>query len=232
MKSFDPEIFETKYKIAEAAVKQYEEHGDDFTLKQVAKEADIEVADIFEYFPNKRAILLFFYESLIIRYRLMLEEIDGFEDYLLAEKLSNLAYTSFDMLGEQEAFVRHTFKRLVLCSFAKTEFEKGIEQLLKAFFTDDPRISASSSMFINDYFYRVLVKKYLGVLQFWLDDDSEGKEVSMELTDKYTAFLQELMYSTAIDRGLDLARFLLSNNIFTSGIKSIKKLFPEIEIRD
>lgn len=231
MKNIDPEIFETKFKISEAAVTQYEEHGKDFTLKQVARQADLTVSDIFEYFPNKNAILLFYYESLIVRYRLMLQEIEDFEDYLLAEKLSNFVYTSFDLLKEHESFVQNTFQSLILCSYSTTEFEKRIKHLLSDFFTTDPRISASSGMLMNDYFYRVLYQKYTALIRFWLKDDSEGNEVSMELTDKYTVFLQELMYSAAIDKGFDLAKFLYTNVIGKS-FESIKKLFPEIEIRD
>lgn len=232
MKNFNPETFQIKFTIAEAAVQQYEERGSNFTLKQVAEAADITVSDIFEHFPNKKAILLFYYEAMIVRYRLMLEDIDGFGDYLLAEKLSNFAYTSFDMFGEHEDFVRQTFKPLIICSFSKTEFEKGVEELLSEFFNSDPRISMGSSFLMNDYLYRLLRKKYLMLVRFWLQDESEDKELSMELTDKYTAFIQEIMYSAAVDRGVDLVKFFFSNNIFTSGFESIKKMFPEIEIRD
>ncbi|MDR8392101.1 TetR/AcrR family transcriptional regulator [Aliifodinibius sp. S!AR15-10] len=232
MDNFDPEIFEIKFTIADAAAKQYEKQGKNFTLHRVAEEVDLDVANIFEYFPNKKAILLFYYEAIIVRYLLMLQEIEGFEDYTLAEKLSNFAYTSFDLFGEHEEFVRQTFRPLILCSYTTTEFEAKSRQLIKDFFTSDPRISMSSSLLTNDYLYSLLYKKYTALIRFWLKEESEGKEVSMELTDKYTVFLQEIMYNTTIDKGLELAKFLFTNNIFGRGFESIKKLFPEIEIRD
>lgn len=232
MKEFDPEQFETRYKITEAAVELFKEHGDAYTIKQVARETGLDVAEVFDYFPNKEAILQFYYTSLVIRYRLMLEEIDDFSEYLLDEKLSNFIFTSFDIMQEQPVFVEMTFKRLILCSSNQTDFEKEVLSLFREFFTEDSRISSSSSMLMNSVFYSILLKKYLYMVRFWLNDESEDKELSMELTDKLTSFLQEIMYSATIDRGLDLMKFMFSNNLITLSFDSIKKLFPEIEIRD
>lgn len=234
MKDFDTETFQTKFAIADTAVGIYEEHRESFTLKQVATKLEINVADIFEYFPNKQAILLYYYESLVYRYRLMLRDIEDFDDYLLAEKLSNFVFTTFDMLSEHEAFVRKTFRPLVVCSYTTTEFEKQTEQLLNEFFTGDSRISMSSGLFLNAYFFKLIRKKYIALVRFWLRDESEDKEVSMELTDKYTAFIQEVMYNAAIDKGFDLAKFFYTNTntIIGDSFRSIRNLFPEIEIRD
>lgn len=234
MKDFNPELFKTKYAIADTAVELYEKHGSEFTLKQVAEALEINVGDIFEYFPNKKAILQFYYDSFVTRYRLMLQDIEEFDDYLLAEKLSNFAYTTFDMLGEHEQFARQTFSSFIICSYSTTKFEKEIEQLFSDFFKDDPRVSMSSGLLLNSYFFKVIRTKFIALLRFWLRDESEGKEVSMELTDKYTAFLQEIMYNATVDKGVELAKFFYTNtaSIFGDPFESIKKIFPEIEIRD
>lgn len=232
MKEFDTEQFETRYTIAEAAVALYIEHGESFTVKQVGERTGLDVGEIFEYFPDKDSILQFYYRSIVIRYRMMLDEIDGFEEYLLAEKLSNFIYSSFDIMGEQRDFVEKTFRRLILCSFGRTEFEEEAEQLFQEFFRGDARISSSSSILLGGAFFSVMVKKYLYIIRFWLRDDSEERERSMELTDKYTSFMQEIMYGAAVDKGLDLLKFLFSNNMFTRSFHSMKKWFPEIEIRD
>lgn len=232
MNEFDSDTFQTKYKITETAVELYKEHGDSFTFKQIAQKTDLDVADIFDYFPDKRAVLQFYYESLIIRYRLMLEEIDDFNDYLLAEKLSNFVFTSFDLMQEQGNFVELTFNEIILCPYSRTPFEKRVENLLKDFFVDDPRISASSSFLLSRCLYSVLTKKYLRLVVFWLNDDSDGKELSMELTDKYTAFLQEIMYSAALDKGMELVKFAFSNKIFSRNIPFLQSIMNKIEIRD
>src|SRR5699024_3453764 len=148
-----------------------------------------------DYFPNKEAILQFYYTALIYRYRMMVEEIDQFDSYTLNEKFSNFAYTSFDMLKEKEAFVQDTFKQLILCPRRKTDFEKEIEYLIEDFLESDEQLSASSEIIKNGYFYTFLKHKYLKLVCFWLSDDSDDRELTMELTDKLTSFLQELMYN-------------------------------------
>src|SRR5690606_4589826 len=111
--------------------------------------------------------------------------------YSLSEKFSNFAYTSFDMLDEKEAFVEKTFQKLILQSYSKTDFELEIENLLREFLKDDVRLSASSSIVLNTCFYSFLRVKYLELIRFRLSDTSEGRELTMELTDKLTTLLQE-----------------------------------------
>ena len=232
MTNFDPDQFKTKFEITEAAIELYSERDGSFTLKQVAEKTGMEVGDIFNFFPSKKAILAFYYESLVIRYSMMLEEIDDFDDYLLAEKLSNFVFTTFDLMEEQQEFVERTFKDTVFYSFSKTPFEERTEELLKDLLKDDSRVAASSSILMNEYLYSILRKKYLRLIHFWLNDESEGRELSMELTDKYTAFLQEIMYSAVIDKGVDLIKFMFSNRILARDIPFVKNLSSKIEIRE
>jgi AcrR family transcriptional regulator len=232
MTTFDPETIETKFALADAATDLYMENEGDFRIKDIAQAADIEPGEVFDYFPNKDAVLQFYYASIIFRYRLMLDEIDAFDSYTLSEKFSNFAYTSFDMLAEKRSFVEATFGRLILRSYAKTDFEKEIEQLIEQFLDEDPRLSASSEMVKNDYFYTFLRMKYLGLVRFWISDESEGHELTMELTDKLTNFLQELMYNSIADQGFELGKFLYSNKkAFLNNIPVVKQIFSTIEIR-
>lgn len=232
MTDFDPETLEIKFALADAASDLYMEGDRDFLIKDVADKAGITPAEVFNYFPNKDAILQFYYVSIVFRYQLMLDEIDAFDSYTLSEKFSNFAYASFDMLAEKQAFVEDTFSRLILRSYAKTDFEKEIENLVEQFLEEDPRLSASSEMLKNDYFYSFLRMKYLGVVRFWISDESEGHELTMEFTDKLTTFLQELMYNAILDQGFELGKFLYSNKkAFLNNIPVVKQIFSKIEIR-
>lgn len=232
MTTFDPETAEIKFAIAESAADLYVEGEGQFYIRDVAKAAEIDPGEVFDYFPNKQAILQYYYTMLVYRYRMMIEEIEQFDSYTLSEKLSNFAYTSFDMLHQKEAFVQATFKELILCSYSKTDFEKEIEYLIEDFLEQDDRLSASSEMIRNGYFNTFLKHKYLKLVHFWLADDSTDRELSMELTDKLTNFLQELMYNTMADQGFELAKFLYANKKeFLDRIPIINQLFSKIEIR-
>lgn len=232
MERFDPETFEIKYQIADATTDLYVEGDGEFLIKDVAAKVNIDPAEVFNYFPNKRSILQFYYASLVVRYELMVDEIDDFSSYSLSEKFSNFAFASFDMLSEKQAFVDATFERLILKNFTKTDFEKGVERLIGQFLEEDGRLSMSSTVVLNSYFYTFLRRQYLELVRFWLNDSSEDKELTMELVDKLTNILQELMYNAMLDKGFDLAKFIASNKEdFIKNIPIVKQICSKIEIR-
>lgn len=232
MPSFDPETFKTKYNIAETAAHLYSQGDGQFYIRDVAAALEMDPAEIFNYFPDKVSILRFYYASLIIRYESMVSEIEDFESYTLSEKFSNFAFTLFDMLAEQEAFVQDTFDKLIVNSCSKTDFESEIERLLKQFLENDSQLSISSSVALNDCSYSFLRRQFLELIRFWLHDDSENRELTMQLTDKLTAFLQELFYNTVLDKGADLLKFFNANReSFFQNIPFLKQICSKIEIR-
>lgn len=232
MLKFDPETFEMKFKIADAATELYVKGDGHFLIKDVAREVGVDPAEIFDYFPNKKAILEFYYASLVIRYEMMIDEIDDFESYTLSEKLSNFAFTSFDMLMEKEAFVEATFKKNILQNFSKTDFEKEVERLIKKFLENDSQVSITSTLVLNNYFYAFLRQRYLELVKFWLNDSSEGRELTMEFTDKLTGVLQEMIYNPVLDKSFDLLKFINSNRkAFFQNIPFVKQICSKIEIR-
>lgn len=232
MSTFDPATFELKFLISDIATDLYMQGDGQFYIKDIAKQIDITPAEVFNYFPNKKAILEFYYASLIIRYEMMIDEIDDFASYTLSEKLSNFAFTNFDMLREKEAFVEATLSDYILNSFTKTNFEKELERIIKQFLKNDDHISVSSTLVLNSYSYTFLRRQYLELLRFWINDSSENKQLTMELTDKATAVLQELMYNPVLDKSFDLFKFINANRkAFITNIPIVKQLCSKIEIR-
>lgn len=228
----DPEQIETRLAIAEAAVDLYIRQNGSFTVKEIAHELDMTVADIFNHFPDKRSILRFFYAGLVLRYRLMVDEIEDFDSYMLGEKLSNFAYACFDILAERKPFVDATFTKLIVRSRTKTVYEQEIEALLKEYVENDSLVSPTSAALSGRFFYSFMRRQYLELIRFWLNDQSEDYELTMELTDKLTGFVQEMMYSAVIDKGLDLARFFGSHSGKILGeMPIIKHIRSKIEIR-
>lgn len=232
MKTFDSESFQIKYQIADVAADLYVAGAGDFTLKDIAKELDLNVGEIFNYFANKKEILQFFYASHVVRYEFMIDDIDDFQSYSISEKFSNFAYASFDMFAEKRVFVEDTFESLILQKYGQTDFEDEIERLAKRFLENDSKISLSSSVVLNRCFYAFLRRQYLALVKFWLNDESENQELTMQLTDKLTGFLQELLYNPIADKSLDLAKFMYANKkAFLTNIPFVKQLFSKIEIR-
>ena len=202
------EKLNTKIELTEAAVDLYLE--DNFTIPNLTDKTGNTASEIYALFPNKKAILKFYYPSLVIRYRAMVEEIEDFGDYSIAEKLSNFIYTLFDMMDERREFVKETFYKYEWKCTSKTEFQQEIKALLKDFFTSDGRIATSAGFFIGDLFYASLKTQYLYLVKFWLEDESNDRERTFALVDKLTGFTGEVVYSKIVDKGFDLFKYSLS----------------------
>jgi len=207
------EEFQEKFELSQLAASCYNESGK-LTMRELIDASGKTASEIYTLFPNKRSIIRFYYDTLIFRYRVMIDDIDDFETYTLGEKLSNFIYTTFDMLNEHRNFVEATFQKTVLCTSTKTDFAKETEELFHEFAENDPRISMSSALLPNDLLFCFLRSQYFSLIRFWLKDDSDEKERTIALTDKLTSFFEEVMYSAIIDKGFDLTKYVLSTSSF------------------
>ncbi|MEX2404294.1 MAG: TetR/AcrR family transcriptional regulator [Balneolales bacterium] len=212
------EELQKRARIVNAALDLYVNESDKFTLKNIAKKARVKEAEIYSYFPNKTAILKDFYSGIVPQYKEMIREIEGFDQYDLSEKLSNFVYSSLDMMQERRDFVEKTFDDLIVGSYQKPEFQYQVEKLVEDFVKEDPRIAGSNQYLLNSFSYNFLSKEYLKLVRFWIGDESAGSEKTMALTDKLTAFLNEILYTSVLDKGFDLGHFLVTNRIIRPNI--------------
>ncbi len=204
-----------KIQISEAATERYL-INERFTIKSLADELNMSSSEIYDLFPNRRSILEFYYESVIIRYQSLTATIENYSNFTMAEKLSNLALTILDMFQERREFVSKTYNSMIICSNRSTNFEKYFKKQLSLIFEQDNRQAKSASIFNGELTNRFIVLHFHGLIRFWLRDSSEGYQKTMELVDKWTALVQEVNYSYVIDRGFDLAKFALYNSPFNS----------------
>ncbi len=211
-----------KIQISEAATERYLVN-DRFTIKSLAEELKMDSAEIYDLFPNRRSILEFYYESVLIRYQALITQIDGYGTFTMAEKLSNLALTILDMFQERREFVTKTYNSMIACSGRSTNFEKSLKAQLTLIYEQDNKQSKAASMFNGELTNRFIVLHFHGLICFWIQDSSEGYQKTMELVDKWTALVQEVNYSSVIDRGLDLAKFAVYNSPLNSFLDFINK---------
>ncbi len=203
-----------KIKIAEKAAGLYLDNPE-FTMKQLAGTMKVKPADLYGMFPSRKVLLRFYYTAQFHKYKEVAGQIEGFHEYTLAEKLGNLAYTLTDLMLEHREFVERTFDQLIGQFYTKTDFEKLLEEEIRTFHINDAKISATASILIRPWYFRIIRQHYLWLIGYWLKDESPGFENSMSLTDKWTGFLQEMLYSSIVDKGFDLAKFVFMQ----SGIK-------------
>jgi hypothetical protein len=110
-------------------------------------------------------------------------------------------------------FTEETFENMVL-SRSDTYWHKESAAIFRSMIDGDPRIPGTNTLVMRDFVYDILVREYMQLIHFWLQDDSKGTERTLALVDKLTGFANELLYSGIIDKGFDLGRYLLSNDIW------------------
>ncbi len=206
----DTQQLNDKIEICHTAVDLILDNGG-FTISQLSDKTGKSASQIYSLFPNKKAITEFFYPALVIQYSAMIEEIEDFETYTVSEKLSNFIFTSFDMMDDHREFVEDTFDEMVFRKGCDSAFHDEVTNLFKHFFTTDGNIAVSAGFLMKDYFYEFIAKEYLHIVKFWLKDSSEDKERSFALVDKLTGFVQEVVYNKIVDKGFDLAKYLISH---------------------
>lgn len=202
---------EKKIQIAEAAAERYLENNK-FSIKSLAAKIDIPASEVYDLFPNRRSIFEFYYEGAFIKYSEITSGIDGYKSFTLSEKLSNLALTLLDIFQQDREFVTKTYKSTIACSKRKTAFESQIKDEIRQIFKDDTKQSKVSSILHRDYANTIILYHFHGLMRFWTCDESEGYQKTMELVDKWTSLAEEIVYSSILDKGFELAKFAIYNS--------------------
>jgi len=222
------EDFEIRVTISRAGAGLYAKGRQHFTIKNISKQTDLKIIDVYRYFDSKEDILIYFYDSIVPLYRMMISEIDDFDSFSAGEKLSNFTYTLFDLLNEQKAFVEQTYSRYVLVGYRKSDLAKEVSKLFRHFINNDDRISTLNRQMFDGWFYGMLSRKYLALVLLWLRDESDNQEKSMALIDKLSAFVDEILYSNVLDKGFDLLQYLYSNDFFRFDIPYLSKILNKL----
>lgn len=191
-----------------------------FSMTALAEAAELKTEKIYDYFSNRRDVLDFFYEGLILEYEESVRSIEKYDEYTLSEKLSNLALTILDLMDPYKEFIGHTYSERVMCSRRTTSFEKHFRRQLKAIYESDANQSRLSSALNREPLYKAGLFNFHLLIRFWLKDNSVANQKTMEFVDKWTAFVEEIHYSSILDRGFDVAKFLFYNSPFANTSKN------------
>lgn len=211
-----------KIEISETATRRYIENNR-FTIQSLADDLDIKPKEIFELFPNRKSILLYFYESRILIYKDQTKAINGYSDFSLSEKLSNLFLTLLDEFMEYREFVLQTYSTFISKNPFGSNFEKEFKNELKIIFESDKQLSGSASFFVNSFLYGTIYCHFHALILFWSNDESEKYDQSFALVDKWCSLIQELFYNKILDKGFDFGKFLFYNSPFKDAFSSVKR---------
>ncbi len=80
-------------------------------MREIAKNAGIGAATIYNYFPTKESILFAYYEDHLRGCMEKIKSIDGFNEFSFQEQLQTLMETSLELFLPDREFVELSFKR-------------------------------------------------------------------------------------------------------------------------
>lgn len=216
-----------KTKISEAATGRYLSNPR-FTIQSLAESLDMSAKDIFDLFPNRRAILDYFYLSRITLYIESVENLEDYGEFTLSEKLNHLFLTLLDSFEEHREFVLNTYKEKVVWDNRRNMFRKLFKEELKSIFSNDSKITRSAFIVQNELLWKSILLQFHGLIAFWANDSSRMRENSMALADKWSSFIEEMFYTKIIDKGFDLGKFLWMNSSLNKCISDDEFKFPRL----
>lgn len=212
-----------KIKISEKAAQLYLKN-ERFKIQQLADELDTEPAKIFESFPNRNAILDYYYESRLLLLDDITQKIEDLHTFTLSERLSTLILTTLDLFQEHREFVLETYQSRVACSsHDRTGFNAGIKERVSEVFKTDSRISIFSKMAFQSLFISLFTFHFHAIVRVWMNDKSDSLGKTMALVEKWTSLVQEIFYSAVIDKGFDFLKFIFNTSGFSDWMQSENK---------
>ena len=200
---FEPDRLEDRVAVSYTASELYLESGGSFSISDIAEKLETTDEEILELFPDATSALQFFFTGSLVRYSIMINDIDGFEDFSIDEKLSNLIFTVFDILSENKEFTVKAFGPLIKHGKGGSDFEMGAKQLSKRFIDGDQRIGTVSRIALLDITYTYLVQEFIDIIDFWISDTSENSQTTLAFVDKKTTFFSAPVYNQAADTGIE-----------------------------
>ena len=210
-----------KLKIFETAFEIYCENPTHFSVRTVAKELKLKREEIYTHFSSKNAILRFFYVLCFEEYIKQKDEINDYCKYSLEEKLGHLVYTHIELFQKEKEFVESSFNEIIYKANPNNVFQKSLEEHLEKILNDS---EGDASILPSKYISMFLVKELFHIFKFWIKDDSEKSEQTIELVDKIIAFVGEILSNQIISKGINLGRILWDQNNTRLGNNDLKLL--------
>ena len=178
--------------------------------------------EVYTYFPSKNAILRYFYQLCFEEYIKKTEEISEYSNYSLEEKLGHLVYTHIELFQKEKEFVERSFNEIIYKANPNNVFQESLEEQVEKILNDS---EGDASILPSKYISMFLVKELFHIFKFWIKDDSDKSEQTIELIDKIIAFIGEILSNQIITKGIDLGRTLWDQNYTRIGTKHLKFLF-------
>jgi AcrR family transcriptional regulator len=179
-------------RIVNAALALFQEKGfDATTTRAIARRARIAEGTVFNYFETKEDIALYFFELEVDHAIAAVRKDAKLRRAPLEEKLFALIQTQLEFLEPHQRFIGAAFihalrpaSKLGFSSQAlalRNRYLAFVEELIQE---STPSLSRQTGGLLAWFAPPVFWIYYLGILLYWLNDDSRGKQRTLALLDR------------------------------------------------
>ena len=211
-----PDAFAEKKQLADAAVAVYRSDTTPLTRAAIVAHSGLD-ADVFDrHFDGPDEALTAFYDLLVPQYRLIAASTEGFDTFSFEERLAAFHFILLDGLAEQRAFVQSTFETDVR---RRSTLRAEVRAVLRELFTSADVPNANQLVTGLWPVHEVMTEITFALLRGWRRDDSPDQQTTTALVDKLVAFIAELVTFGGVQRGADLAWYVVQADLL--GLKRL-----------
>lgn len=202
-----------KKRIVEAAIDLSINAPERFTVKYIVEAAEVDEATFYSVFNSKHQVLPAFYNLCVEQYEALVTQIEGYEAFTLEERLATFIYILFDALEEQKEFVDATFDAYIVREEQATRFQTRITRIFADLLESDD-VPVTNRVFTDwAFLHEFLTARYIGLVEFWITDESPSREKTTAYVDKLVGFFAECVTFKGVERGVDLVRYMAGADI-------------------
>lgn len=217
MKTSQAQQDKTRRNILASAVEAMSAQGfEATTMKQIARDAGIGDATIYNYFPTKEKLIVGYFEQVMADAVSATLATPGLDSYTLQERLQRLTDAVLEQLLPNREFVQMTHqlvRRSALLLSAQWPAKSLLRQTVLDFLNaaeqsgDMPALAfkAGVASLYADYLF--------GVISYWLADVSEAFADTTRLVDLSLGLLTIILRSGLINQLQDMGSFVLRSQL-------------------
>jgi AcrR family transcriptional regulator len=211
---------ETRQAILDATVELIIEKGMRGTsMRAVARQAGVGDATVYNYFPTKEAIFYAYYEGRFAQAASNLQQLEGLADYTLQERLQALFEELLTVFLPDREFLQATFRPVF---FAMPPNCRELRPIQEHFFASVSAAFAAAKdrgecedMLFEAIIIRFFWDYFIGIVFYWLKDESEQFTATSVLIDKTMDLGCTLLRANVATKAYDICSFLFRSHILS-----------------
>ncbi|MCS6896029.1 MAG: TetR family transcriptional regulator C-terminal domain-containing protein [Bacteroidia bacterium] len=170
------------------------------------KALDISEADFYKHYASLDAIGRKIWTSYAEEVLSTLKASETYQNYSSREKILAYFFTFFETAVKDRSFIAQTYSNFSLLRGYQKKFRAHMAEVIQ----EGVIAEEIQSRHLENLYLDVLWGIHWGLIQFWLNDESEGFEDTEKAIETYLRIPLELMGQNVLDSAYEALRFTLN----------------------